>query len=104
DSCPGGAALLSITLVPVLMQLFVRGRILPERRNPINRALIWLYRPVIALVLRARLLTVGLALAALAATAWPVARLGAEFMPRLDEGTLFYMTVTLPGRSVTKSA
>jgi Cu(I)/Ag(I) efflux system membrane protein CusA/SilA len=98
------AALLSVTLVPALMMLFVRGRILPERRNPVNRALIWIYRPVIALVLRARLLTVGLALAALAATAWPVARLGAEFMPTLDEGTLFYMPVTLPGLSVTKSA
>ena len=98
------AALLTVTLVPALMMLFVRGRILPERRNPVNRALIWMYRPVIALVLRARLLTVGLALAALAATAWPIARLGAEFMPSLDEGTLFYMPVTLPGLSVTKSA
>ena len=98
------SALLSITLVPALMVLFVRGRILPERRNPVNRALIWLYRPVIHLVLRARLLTVGLAVAALAATAWPAMRLGAEFMPSLDEGTLFYMPVTLPGLSVTKSA
>ena len=60
----GGAALLSITLVPVLMQLFVRGRILPEARNPINRALIWLYRPVIHVVLRARLVTIGIALVA----------------------------------------
>jgi Cu(I)/Ag(I) efflux system membrane protein CusA/SilA len=98
------AALLSVTLVPALMMVFVRGRILPERRNPINRALIWMYRPLIGLVLRARLLTVGLALAALAATAWPITRLGAEFMPNLDEGTLFYMPVTLPGLSVTKSA
>ena len=98
------SAMLSVTLVPALMMLFVRGRILPERRNPVNRALIWLYRPAIRLVLRARVLTVGLALAALAATAWPAMRLGVEFMPSLDEGTLFYMPVTLPGLSVTKSA
>ncbi len=98
------AALLSVTLVPALMMLFVRGRILPERRNPVNRALIAVYRPVIAVVLRARLVTIGLAIAALAATAWPVSRLGAEFMPSLDEGTLFFMPVTLPGLSVTKAA
>ena len=89
------AALLSVTLVPALMMLFVRGRILPERRNPMNRVLIWLYRPVIRLVLRARLLTIAVAVAALAATAWPAMRLGTEFMPSLDEGTLFYMPVTL---------
>ncbi len=98
------AALLSVTLVPALMMLFVRGRILPEHRNPVNRLLIWLYRPMIRMVLRARLLTVALAIAALAASVWPMMRLGAEFMPSLDEGTLFYMPVTLPGLSVTKSA
>ncbi|MDP1965279.1 MAG: CusA/CzcA family heavy metal efflux RND transporter [Reyranella sp.] len=98
------SAMLSVTLVPALMMLFVRGRILPERRNPVNRALIWLYRPAIRLVLRAHMLTLGLAVAALAVTAWPAMRLGAEFMPSLDEGTLFYMPVTLPGLSVTKSA
>jgi Cu(I)/Ag(I) efflux system membrane protein CusA/SilA len=98
------SAMLSVTLVPALMILFVRGRILPERRNPVNRALIWLYRPAIRLVLRARVLTLGLAVAVLAITAWPAMRLGAEFMPSLDEGTLFYMPVTLPGLSITKSA
>src|SRR5712691_1149417 len=98
------SALLSITLVPALMMLFVRGRILPERRNPVNRALIWLYRPAIRLVLRARLLTIALALAALAVTVWPASQLGSEFMPALDEGTLMYMPTTLPGLSVTKSA
>jgi Cu(I)/Ag(I) efflux system membrane protein CusA/SilA len=98
------SALLSVTLVPALMMLLVRGRILPERRNPLNRLLIWLYRPAIRLVLSARLLTVALAVTALAATAWPAMRLGAEFMPSLDEGTLFYMPVTLPGLSITKSA
>ncbi|MDX6655116.1 MAG: copper/silver efflux system protein, partial [Solirubrobacterales bacterium] len=99
-----GGAILSVTLVPVLMLLFIRGRILPERRNPVNRALIWLYRPLIALVLRAKTLTILLALAVLVATAWPFARLGSEFMPTLNEGTLLYMPVTLPGLSVTKAA
>ncbi len=100
----GSGALLSITLVPVLMLLFIRGRILPEGRNPVNRLLIWLYRPFIAVVLRAKTLTILLALVAVGATAWPLARLGAEFMPTLNEGTLLYMPVTLPGLSVTKAA
>jgi copper/silver efflux system protein len=98
-----GAALLSVTLVPVLMLLFVRGRILPERRNPINRALIAIYRPVIRGVLRWRMTTIALALLALGATAWPAMRLGTEFMPTLNEGTLLYMPVTLPGLSITKA-
>jgi Cu(I)/Ag(I) efflux system membrane protein CusA/SilA len=98
------AALLSVTLVPALMVLFVRGRIVSERRNPLNRLLIWLYRPVIWLVLRAKTLTIFLALAVLAATWWPASRLGAEFMPNLNEGTLFYMPTTLPGLSITKAA
>jgi Cu(I)/Ag(I) efflux system membrane protein CusA/SilA len=97
-------ALLSVTLVPVLMLLFVRGRILPERRNPVNRLLIWLYRPLIAVVLRAKSLTIVLALLAVAGTAWPLSRLGSEFMPTLNEGTLMYMPVSLPGMSVTKAA
>jgi Cu(I)/Ag(I) efflux system membrane protein CusA/SilA len=98
------AALLSVTLVPALMVLFVRGRIIPERRNPLNRLLIWLYRPVIWLVLRAKTLTILLALAVLAATWLPASRLGTEFMPNLNEGTLFYMPTTLPGVSITKAA
>ena len=97
-------ALLSVTLVPVLMVLFIRGRILPERRNPVNRLLIWLYRPLIAGVLRAKTLTILLALLAVGATAWPLARLGSEFMPTLNEGTLLYMPVSLPGLSITKAA
>jgi copper/silver efflux system protein len=99
-----GGALLSVTLVPVLMLLFVRGRIIPEHKNPINRVLIWIYRPVIGAVLRAPVFTVLLAVLALAATAWPVSKLGSEFMPTLNEGTLLYMPVTLPGLSVTKAA
>jgi len=99
-----GGALLSVTLVPVLMLLFVRGRIMPEARNPINRALIWLYRPVIRLVLRVPVLTVVAAAAILGATAWPASQLGSEFMPTLNEGTLLFMPVTLPGLSITKAA
>jgi len=98
------AAMLSITLVPVLMILFVRGRIIPERKNPVNRALIFIYRPLIRLVLNAKTLTVLLALVILGATWWPASKLGSEFMPALNEGTLLYMPTTLPGISVTKAA
>ena len=98
------AAILSVTLVPALMILFVRGRIVPEHRNPINRFLIWIYRPVIELVMRAKTVVVLLAIAVLAASAWPASRLGTEFMPSLNEGTLMYMPTTLPGISVTKAA
>ena len=98
------AAVLSVTLVPALMVLFVRGRILPEQRNPINRVLIAAYRPVIRTVLKAKSVVVLLAVAMLGATFWPASRLGTEFMPNLDEGTLLYMPTTLPGISVTKAA
>jgi copper/silver efflux system protein len=98
------AALLSVTLVPALMILFVRGRIVPEHRNPLNRFLIWVYRPVIRVALRIKLVTILLAVALLAASLWPATRLGTEFMPNLNEGTLFYMPTTLPGLSVTKAA
>jgi Cu/Ag efflux pump CusA len=90
------AALLSVTLVPALMVVFVRGRIVPEERNPLNRFLIWLYRPIIAVVLKAKVLTIVLAVAVLGITLWPASRLGSEFMPNLDGGTLFYMPTTLP--------
>ncbi len=98
------AALLSVTLVPALMVIFVRGRIIAEHRNPINRLLVWIYRPVIRAVLQARVLTILLALVALGATVWPARQLGSEFMPNLDEGTLMYMPTTLPGLSVTRAA
>ena len=100
----GAAALLSIFLVPALMVLFVRGRILPEHKNPLNRVLSWLYRPVIALVMRFRVLTVLIAAAVLVATWWPASKIGSEFMPALNEGTLFYMPTTLPGVSVTEAS
>jgi Cu(I)/Ag(I) efflux system membrane protein CusA/SilA len=99
-----GAALLSITLVPVLMKLFVRGRIMPEHKNPLNRLLIAIYRPIIELVLRWRLATIVIAAAILAITLFPILRTGSEFMPTLNEGTLFYMPVSLPSMSVTKAA
>jgi Cu(I)/Ag(I) efflux system membrane protein CusA/SilA len=98
------ASLLSVTLVPALMVLFIRGKIRPERKNPINRALLWLYRPVIDVVLRWKGLTLAAAALVAAVTAYPALRLGAEFMPNLDEGTLMYMPVSLPGLSVTKAA
>jgi copper/silver efflux system protein len=98
------AALLSVTLVPALMVIFVRGRVIPEHKNPINRFLIWLYRPIIHGVLKAKTFTIVLALVALAVSIWPARQLGSEFMPALDEGTLMYMPTTLPGISVTKAA
>ncbi len=98
------AAILSVTLVPALMVLFVRGRIVPEHNNPINRLLIWSYRPLIRIVLRAKTLTILLALGVLAVSIWPARQLGTEFMPSLNEGTLMYMPTTLPGISVTKTA
>ncbi|MBF0157079.1 MAG: efflux RND transporter permease subunit [Magnetococcales bacterium] len=98
-----GAAFLSVTLVPVLMILFVRGRILPEHKNPINRFLIWIYRPVIRLVLRFKKSAILMAVAVLAVSVIPAERLGSEFMPTLNEGTLLYMPTTLPGLSMTKA-
>ena len=99
-----GAALLSVTLVPVLMLLFIRGRIVPEARNPVNRFLIWIYRPVIARVMRWKKTTILAALAVLAVSIYPASRLGSEFMPTLNEGTLLYMPSSLPGMSITKAA
>ena len=99
-----GAALLSITLVPVLMMLFIRGKIMPEAKNPVNRFLIWVYRPIIAGVMRWKKLTLVLAVLAMALSLYPASRLGSEFMPTLNEGTLLYMPTSLPGMSITKAA
>ncbi len=98
------AAALSVTLIPVLMVLLIRGRIRDEQANPLNRWLINGYRPVIEAVLNhpARVL-VGAAVA-LAITVWPASRLGSEFMPPLDEGDLLYMPTALPGLSAGKAA
>jgi Cu(I)/Ag(I) efflux system membrane protein CusA/SilA len=103
-SSMAAAALLSVTLVPALMVIFVRGKIVPEDKNFINRFLIWIYRPVIKGVLRAKTLVILLALGILAVSIWPARQLGTEFMPTLYEGTLLYMPTTLPGISVTKAA
>ncbi len=99
-----GAALLSVTLVPVLMLLFIRGRVMPEAKNPLNRFLIGVYRPLIAAVMRWKKTTIALALIALALSWVPASRLGSEFMPTLNEGTLLYMPASLPGMSITKAA
>ena len=99
-----GAALLSITLVPVLMTLFVRGRIPPERANPVVRLMIRVYRPVLATVMRWKGTTIALAVLALAAAAVPAMRLGVEFMPTLNEGSLLFMPSSLPSMSVTQAA
>jgi len=97
------AAGLSITLVPVLMGYFIRGKIIPEHRNPINRALITVYRPVINAVIRFPRLTLVLAAVILVVGLWPATRLGSEFMPDLDEGDLMYMPSTYPGVSIDKA-
>ncbi len=97
------SALLSITIVPVLMGYFVRGRILSERKNPLSRLLIGAYRPVIQGVLRFRWLTIVVTLMILGATVYPLGKLGSEFMPPLNEGDLLYMPTTDPGISITKA-
>jgi Cu(I)/Ag(I) efflux system membrane protein CusA/SilA len=97
------ASLLSVTLVPVTMGLFIRGRIYKERANPINRWLIALYGPVIRFVLRHRVPVILAATASLILTWVPWTRIGSEFMPRLDEGTILYMPTTLPGVSVARA-
>ena len=97
------AAIVSITLVPVLMVWFIRGRVRKETDNPINRALIGGYKPVVDFVLRWRKMTLLVALALTLSIAWPVSKMGTEFMPPLYEGDLLYMPTTLPGISVTKA-
>ena len=98
------AAFLSVTLVPVLMLLFIRGQVRPEGENPVNRFLIRIYRPIIAGVMNWKKATIAAAVVVLAISIVPASRLGSEFMPTLNEGTLFYMPTTLPGLSVTKAA
>jgi Cu(I)/Ag(I) efflux system membrane protein CusA/SilA len=98
-----GAAFLAVTLVPVLMGYLIRGKIMPEHKNPVNRFLIWIYHPIIKLVLKAKTLVILLAIAALAAAYIPYKRIGSEFMPPLNEGDLLYMPTTLPGISITKA-
>ncbi|ATC24392.1 MULTISPECIES: efflux RND transporter permease subunit [Caulobacter] len=98
-----GAAILSVTLVPVLMGWLIRGRIPNEASNPINRTLTALYRPTLDAVLAKPRLTLIVAAVALLTTAWPLSRLGGEFMPAMDEGDLLYMPSALPGLSAAKA-
>jgi Cu(I)/Ag(I) efflux system membrane protein CusA/SilA len=97
------ASILSITLVPVLMGYFVRGRIVPERRNPLAVVSIWLYRPFLDAAVAWPYATVLLALVLIASMAWPLQRIGSEFMPALDEGDLLYMPSLYPGVSIGKA-
>ncbi len=97
------AAGLSITLVPVLMGYFIRGKILPERRNPINRVLIWIYKPLINQVTRHPWRVIFAALLLVVIGFWPANKLGSEFMPDLNEGDLMYMPTTFPGISIGKA-
>ncbi|WP_194715270.1 efflux RND transporter permease subunit [Noviherbaspirillum soli] len=98
------AAGLAVTLVPVLMGYFIRGRIPSEASNPINRVLIRVYRPLLEASIRWPGWTIGIAVVALALTAIPTSRLGGEFMPALDEGDLLYMPSALPGLSASKAS
>ena len=98
-----GSALLSITLVPVLMGYLIRGKIRPERANPINRALQWVYRPAIDFALRKPWTVIAGAVVALAVTVVPWSRLGSEFMPQLHEGSLLFMPTTVPGVSIAQA-
>lgn len=97
------SAVLAVTLIPALLSLFIRGRIIPERRNPVSRILQALYVPILRLALRYRALVVVLALLLMASIAVPFQRMGSEFMPPLYEGTILYMPTTLPGISVTEA-
>ena len=99
-----GAAILSVTLVPVLMGYLIRGRIPAENANPLNRWLSAIYRPAIDWTLRRPKTVLLLALIAFATTAWPLTRLGGEFIPPMDEGDLLYMPSALPGLSAAKAS
>ena len=98
-----GAAVLAITLVPVLMGYFIRGRITPEHKNPVDRLLIALYRPFINLVLKVPRTVLAVTFLLVVAGFWPLMQLGSEFMPDLDEGDLLYMPSTFPAVSVGKA-
>lgn len=94
---------LTITLVPVLMGYFIRGNILPEHKNPVNRRLVALYRPVLNLSLKYPKLIMVTALGLMVSAYYPISKLGSEFIPSLDEGDLMYMPTTYPGISIGKA-
>lgn len=97
------AAILTITVVPVLIGYFVRGKIIPEQKNPANRLLHFLHTPALMIAMRWRAVTILLASVVFAATYYPLSKLGSEFMPPLDEGDILYMPTTFPGISITKA-
>jgi Cu(I)/Ag(I) efflux system membrane protein CusA/SilA len=97
------AAILTITLVPVLMGYFVRGKIIPEQKNPINRFLHFIHAPVLKLAMRWRAMTLVLAALLMASMLYPLSKIGSEFMPPLYEGDILYMPTTFPGISITKA-
>jgi copper/silver efflux system protein len=97
------AALLSITLVPVLMGYFIRGKIVREHKNPINRLLMSCYKPFIASVLKAPKIIIVICILLVVVTLWPLGKLGSEFLPQMDEGDWMYMPTTLPGISIGKA-
>ncbi|MFC1728924.1 efflux RND transporter permease subunit [candidate division KSB1 bacterium] len=99
----GASSVIAITLIPVLLGLLIRGKVRSETKNPLSKALMWLYRPVIHLVLRFKWTTLTVSLALLLITIVPYNRLGTEFMPPLYEGDLLYMPTTDPGISITKA-
>jgi Cu(I)/Ag(I) efflux system membrane protein CusA/SilA len=97
------AAILTITLVPVLMGYFVRGKIIPEHKNPANRILHFFHSPILKLAMRWRVATLLLAVLLMASTVYPLSKMGSEFMPPLDEGDILYMPTSFPGISITKA-
>ena len=97
------AAILTITLVPVLMGYFIRGRLIPENKNPANRLLHLIHTPLLKIAMRWRPATLIIAIILLASTAYPLSKIGSEFMPPLDEGDILYMPSTFPGISITKA-
>lgn len=99
----GAAAILTVTVVPVLMGYFIRGNIIPEHKNPANRGLHFLHTPVLNLAMQFRTVTLVIAVLLLGSTYYPLSKIGSEFMPPLDEGDILYMPTTFPGISITKA-
>jgi len=99
----GAAAILTVTLVPVLMGYFIRGKIIPEHKNPANRLLHFFHSPILNVAMRFRSITLLVAILLLASAYYPLSKIGSEFMPPLDEGDILYMPSSFPGISITKA-
>ncbi|BCG63419.1 MAG: Cu(I)/Ag(I) efflux system membrane protein CusA/SilA [Methyloprofundus sp.] len=99
----GAAAILTVTVVPVLLGYFIRGKVIPEHKNPINRGLHFLHSPVLNIAMRFRGITLIIAALLLGSTYYPLSKIGSEFMPPLNEGDILYMPTTFPGISITKA-